>query len=182
MEEPATAQLGRIHDVLSRWKRWIFYGVAFIAGLAAFLNNLDKIGGILGLTKAQPLKVTLLYDSLAIDSGAFGHPGDWLIQLKAVKRGPGSARHCKIEIQYDGRAMTIRRAPYGESFSLPDGELVREVQVAVIPLPPNSDDFPYHTYRQIFPKASMFCDKIASQEVEIPVPESYLSHDPTRDK
>jgi hypothetical protein len=55
----------------------------------------------------------------------------------------------------------------GESFLLPDGDVVREVWVVVVPLAPypRSDD--------VSPRASKFCDNIASQELEIPVPARY---------
>jgi hypothetical protein len=175
LQESASDQPRSTSGEPSRWKVWVLFGLAFVAGLATFLGNLRTIGDILGLTKAPALKVSLLYDSLGFDGGAFDHPGDWLVHLKAVKSGPGSARHCKIEIQYNGRPMTIRRAPYGESFSLPDGDVVREVWVAVVPLQPS----PRFGMDDIHPKASMFCDDIASQELEIPVPARYLSHDPT---
>jgi hypothetical protein len=176
VEEPATAPIGRIHDMLNRWKSWILFGIAFIAGLAAFLGNLHSIGDILGFTEKKP-KVELLYNYIVLDGGAF-HKGDLLIHIQVVKNGPGPVRNCKVEIQHHGRLMTIRNATYGTSFSMPDGRATRDVMLAVIPFGPNIASSIFTDY----PRAVLFCDDIASRELEIPAANKDVFYDPKSDR
>jgi hypothetical protein len=79
------------------WKRLLNNKVAtvaaVVAGLAAFLGNIDVIEKFFGWGQPEPIKIVLS----VLGSEADDAPGSYVLHLKYAKTGSDSARDCRVE-------------------------------------------------------------------------------------
>ena len=115
------------------WKRLLNKKVAtvaaVVAGLAAFLGNIDVIEKFFGWGQPEPIKIVLS----VLGSEAGDAPGSYVLHLKYTKTGSDSARDCRVEAWRGSFRTTLQIAGIDGPFTLPAGEDEQKIRAMVPP-------------------------------------------------